>query len=72
MLFIPYILVQGLARIELIRALIGLPGVALAVLAFYLLEPKGSFYPADRKRWITQTVCTILGSSLGLVALYFL
>jgi phytol kinase len=70
MLFIPYILMQGLARIELIQALIGLPGVAIAVLAFYLLEPKGSFYPADRKRWITQTACTILGSSLGLAPLF--
>jgi phytol kinase len=72
MLFIPYILMQGLAGIELIRALVGLPGVAIAVFAFYLLEPKGSFYPADRKRWIAQTACTILGSSLGFAPLFLL
>ena len=72
MLFIPYVLMQGLASIELIRALVGLPGVAIAVFAFYLLEPKESFYPADRKRWIAQTACTILGSSLGFAPLFLL
>jgi len=70
MLFGPYILMQGLGRPELSLALIGLPGVAAAVLGFYLLEPAGDFYPADRKRWITQTACTIIGSSLGLVPLF--
>ena len=70
MLFGPYILMQGLAGPELSLALIGLPGVAAAVLGFYLLEPAGNFYPADRKRWITQTACTIIGSSLGLVPLF--
>jgi phytol kinase len=72
MLFIPYVLIQGLARPELIRALIGLPGVAIIVITFYLLEPKGSFYPPDRKRWLTQTACTILGSAMGFISLFLL
>jgi phytol kinase len=72
MLFVPYVLMQGLARGEIVLSLVALPAVAMAVLGFYLFETKAGVYPADRKRWVTQTACTILASSLGLFFLYLL
>lgn len=70
LVFIPFFLIQGLARTALSDALLGLPGVALAVIAFYLLEPHDApFYPADRRRWLTQALCTIVASLIGLIPL---
>jgi hypothetical protein len=48
-----------------------LPGVGLAVLAFYHLQPAPDYYPTTLGRWLRQATCAILGSLVGLVPLYF-
>lgn len=71
-LFVPFILIAGLTPLIIKYSLVALPGVGLAVLAFYLLQPAPDHYPTDLGRWLRQATCAILGSLVGLVPLYFI
>jgi phytol kinase len=71
-LFGPFILIAGPTPLIIIYSLVALPGVGLAVLAFYYLQPASSHYPADSGRWLRQASCALLGSLIGLVPLYLL
>jgi phytol kinase len=49
-----------------------LPGVTLATLGFFFLQPNVRDCPADRPRWLRQAALGALGSAVGLVPLYLL
>ena len=70
LLFVPYVLAEGTALGTLGRALLALPGVALAGGAFYLTQPGIRDCPTDTPRWLRQATHAALGSVLGLAALY--
>ena len=72
LLFVPYLLAEGLTAARLKAAAAALPATAAAALCFYLTQPRIDDCPSDTPRWLRQGCSAGLGSVLGLVPLYLL
>jgi phytol kinase len=72
LLFIPFVLIEGVAGRTIKIAFMALFGVGLAATVFYHVQPVLNYYPTDRLRWLRQASCAVLGSLVGMVSLYFL
>jgi phytol kinase len=70
LLFLPYLLAEGVTPTNVRLALLALPGVAFAALAFYATQPGLHDCPTDVPRWLRQATHAGLGSVVGLVLLY--
>jgi phytol kinase len=70
--FVPFIWLNGATVRVWILAAVGLVGVALATVAFYLLQPNVDDCPHDRPRWLRQGLAPFGATLLGLAALYVL
>jgi phytol kinase len=68
--FTPYLLSERLAPAALTGTALGLAGVAVAALAFFLMQPGLDDCPTDTPRWLRQAGAASLGSMVGLVPLY--
>jgi phytol kinase len=69
--FLPYVLAHGVGPTSLLRAILALPGVALAATGFYLVQPQVRDCPSDASRWLRQATAAALGSILGLAPLTY-
>jgi hypothetical protein len=67
--FLPYLLAEGVSRINLHATLLALGGVAGAALIFYGTQPGIDDCPIDLPRWLRQAACAGLASLVGLVPL---
>jgi phytol kinase len=70
LLFVPFVLLDGMKAESLFRALAATLGVALATVAFDRLQPGLRDYPTDALRWRRQAWLAAAGSALGLIPLY--
>jgi phytol kinase len=68
-LFLPYLAAEGVSGRTVREAVVALPGVALAAVAFYVTQPGIEDCPTDTPRWLRQAAVAALGSVMGLVAL---
>jgi phytol kinase len=71
LLFVPYDALEWSWK-GLLWALAALPGIALAAVGFYLLQPNVRDCPVDTTRWLRQGACGAIGSVVGLVPVYLL
>lgn len=69
LLFVPFLLIEGLTEMALVYALAAPFGVALAALAFWMTQPGLDNYPTDTARWLRQAGAAAAGSALGLILL---
>lgn len=72
LLLAPYVLLAWAEPRCLVFALWALPGVALAAIGFYFLQPGVRDCPADTGRWLRNAGLGALGSAAGLAPLYLL
>ena len=70
LLFVPYLVLEWSEPRCLTWVLWALPGVALAAVGFYFIQPSVRDCPSDRPRWLRQAGGGALGSAVGLVPLY--
>lgn len=71
LLFVPYLVVEWSEPLCLRCVLGALPGVAVAAVGFYITQPWAVDFAADSSRWLRQVGHGVIGSSMGLVPLYF-
>jgi phytol kinase len=71
LLFVPYILIERSSSC-LLCTVAALPGVALAAAGFYYTQPLVRACPTNTARWLRQAYYGGLGSTLGLVPLYWI
>lgn len=67
--FFPYLMSELFSVKALVGTVFGLPGVAVAALAFYFTQPGLDDCPTDTPRWLRQRAAAALGSLAGLVPL---
>lgn len=67
LIFLPYVLLEGLERTALRWTLCALPAVAAAAAGFYWTQPQIHNCPADAPRWLRQAANAAFGSALGLL-----
>jgi phytol kinase len=72
LLFLPYVILDGLHAASFLAAGLALPAVALAASAFYFLQPGIDDCPTDTSRWFRQGLHAAAGSLVGLVPVYLL
>src|SRR5262249_51229872 len=88
MLFVPFMLIEGLRLATLpsapfvlidgvnadagLRALIALPLVVVATIGFLAPQPRLEALPTDTARWVRQAAWSSAGSVVGLVPLFLL
>jgi phytol kinase len=72
LLFLPYLLAEGISAAHVKLTLLGLPGVALAALAFYATQPGIRDCPTDTPRWLRQAAHAALGSVVGQALFYLI
>jgi phytol kinase len=70
LLFVPYLLVEGLTGDRIRCALVALPAMAAAAVAFYWTQPHIENCPIDTARWLRQGAWAGLASAVGLGPLY--
>jgi phytol kinase len=68
-LAVAYLVFDGPTLIFVLHALVGLAGITLAALAFYVTQPDLAGYPTDWPRWRREAVCAGVGSLAGLLPL---
>jgi phytol kinase len=68
-LAIAYLIFDGPSLAFFEHALVGLAGITLAALAFYVTQPDLASYPTDWPRWRREAVCAGVGSLAGLLPL---
>ncbi len=68
-LAIAYLVFDGVGVAYVMHALLGLLGISLAAVAFYLTQPDLASFPRDAARWRLEAVCAGAGSLAGLVPL---
>lgn len=66
LLFLPYLLAEGVNEQTLWASAVGLLGVAGPALLFYGTQPEIGDCPTDKQRWLRQGVYAGLGSLVGL------
>jgi hypothetical protein len=69
LLFLPYLLAEGISEETFRAVLLGAAGVTVAALLFYWIQPGIDDCPTDTPRWLRQAGCAGLASLLGLVPL---
>jgi hypothetical protein len=70
LLFVPYLLVEGWTGERMRCALVALPALAAAAVAFYWTQPHIDNCPIDTARWLRQGAWAALASAVGLGPLY--
>jgi phytol kinase len=70
LLFVPYLIAEGISRQTAFNTLVGLVCVSVAALAFYMTQPGIDNCPTDTPRWVRQATYAGVGSLVGLVPLY--
>ena len=70
LLFVPYLIAEGVSRQTVGNGLVGLASVSAAALAFYATQPGIEDCPTDTPRWVRQATYAGVGSLVGLVPLY--
>lgn len=70
LLFLPFVLLEGLTERVLLLVLVGLVGTTLGGIAFVALQPGLEDCPTDAPRWMRQTGIAATASVLSLVPLY--
>jgi phytol kinase len=70
LLFVPFFLIEGLKKTALEYVIAAPLGVALAALAFYLIQPGLDDCPTDAPRWLRQASLAAVGSLAGLIPIY--
>jgi phytol kinase len=72
LLFVPYLLAEGITAQTVKCTLLAFVGVTVAALAFYWTQPQLEDCPTDTPRWLRQAFDAALGSAFGLVPLYLM
>jgi len=72
LLFLPFVLIEGVTEKVLLLTAAGLVGTALGGIAFVAIEPRLEEYPTDAPRWLRQAGVAATASVLSLVPLYLL
>jgi phytol kinase len=70
LVFVPYAAIGRFSREAIIGAGVGLAGVCLASVAFYLAQPGMEDCPTDGPRWWRQAVASAVGSVVAVIALF--
>jgi phytol kinase len=69
LLMIPYVFLAGATREHVALGLAGIVPIALAAIAFALIQPGLAAFPTDIARWTRQGIVATAASALGLLAL---
>jgi hypothetical protein len=67
MLFLPYVLIEGLGAGAIVRALLALPVVALASVGFCATQRQLAALPTDAMRWARQAAWSVVGSLIAVL-----
>ncbi|MBI2809043.1 MAG: hypothetical protein HYX68_29005 [Planctomycetes bacterium] len=65
LLMFPYVILEWSEPTSLTWAMAALPGVAVATVGFYFIQPRVRDCPADGPRWLRHVALGALGSALG-------
>ena len=71
LVILPLALIQGPSLLILIQLAAAVPILALAVFAFFRLQPAIADYPIDPQRWIRQGIISACSACLGQITIYW-
>jgi hypothetical protein len=71
MLFVPYLLAEGVSDETVTEIFLALGGVALAAVGFFSTQPGMDDCPTDAPRWIRQAMWAGVASVTGLLLITF-